>query len=62
MTFNGFISRSIASVSSVGEVVKVRHELAKIRQIMRTVTKTALWIPFHVTFIIQKCQIGSPAP
>ena len=38
----GFSSRSMASVSWVGEVVKVSTELARISAMMRTETKMAL--------------------
>ena len=62
MTFSGFISRSIASVSSVGEVVKVRQELASIRQTMRTVTKIARLMPLTVILNIHHCHSGSPVP
>ena len=60
--FKGFINLSIASVSSVGDVVKVRAELARIRQIILTVTNTERLIPFTVILIIPHCHIGSPVP
>ena len=58
----GFSSRSMASVSWVGEVVKVRMEVARIRMTMRTVTKMLLRMPFRVMRKMPNCTRGSPLP
>ena len=58
----GLKSRSMASVSCVGEVVNVRTELASIRVIMRIDTNRLFNSPFFVIFMNPHCQSGSPVP
>ena len=58
----GFKSRSMASVSWVGEVVKVSTELARIRAMMRTEMNTQFKMPLRVIFKKPHCHRGSPVP
>ena len=58
----GFNSRSMASVSWVGEVVKVRTELAKISATMRMDTNRLFKRPFWVILMMPHCHKGSPVP
>ena len=59
---SGFKSRSIASVSCVGEVVNVRIELMRISTTMRTAIMMLFKMPFIVIVMKPSFTSGSPVP